>query len=219
MKRTKSILLIVTLFIFVTIGIVIAKKNNSVSQNNPIQSIHIQQSSVTASCANKSDTIPLNWKKYTSNRLGISFRYPDTWNKYGDESNSINRSGAVMSISVNFIDTLSHSAFFIEYHLAPYGAELFKNEKAQFDSSQGSYKNGGKEIMVAGNKAIESFSIMSSDIKGNTYDPPLSIIQIVFLDRLQKGEFHLRFKTPSLPNSEAEIAKFNKLLSTIKFRN
>jgi len=165
------------------------------------------------------DTIPSIMKTYSNTALGLTFQYPNTWSKYGEDANAINRNGEVMSINISFIDTISKSIFNLAYHLAPYGAELYKFAQDQFNSSQGWYANSGaKQIEVAGNKAIESFNTMSSDIKGNIYDPPLRFVHIIFLDKLQTGEFDLQFNTP-LPESDTEIAKFNQLLSSIKFTN
>ena len=163
------------------------------------------------------DSIPSTWKTYTNKNLGISFQYPGSWLQLGNESKSVNRSGGVMSISISFMDTITQSTLFIEYHLPPYGAELFKNSLAEFNSSRDQAgATSRKTITVAGSKALETISTMTKDIKGNIYDPPLTIIQVVFLDKQQTGEFHLRFKTP-IPNSGTESHRLNQLLSTIEF--
>jgi hypothetical protein len=164
------------------------------------------------------DSIPSDWKTYANKELGIRFQVPPTWIKYGKESNAVNRDGAVMVRMVNFIDTVSKSVFYLEYHVAPYGAELYKYDKAQIDSLKGATKKEAKQISIAGNKVTETFSTMSSDIKGNIYNPPLKFVNIFFLDKRQTGEFNLHFRT-FLPISETEISRFNRVLSTIKFIN
>lgn len=164
------------------------------------------------------DTIPSDWKTYANNELGISFQIPPTWAKYGKESNAVNRNGAVMAIMVNFIDTVSKSVFYLEYHLAPYGVQLYKYDKAQIDSLNRENKEELNQVSVLGNGILESFSTMSSDIKGNIYNPSLKFAHVFFLDKQQTGEFDLHFRT-LLPISNNEISKFNQVLSTIKFIN
>lgn len=162
--------------------------------------------------------IPLNWKVFDNSRIGISFHYPDSWTKFGDESNSINQNGEVMSVLVNYHDTIANSFFSIEYHLAPYGTKLYKYAQSQFNSSQGLYEKDAKQIIVAGNKAFVANSILRIDGKGNALNPEIKSVIVVMLDKKQTGEIELQFKTP-LPNSNAEVAKFSQLLSTIKFIN
>ncbi len=154
---------------------------------------------------------------YSNKQYGFSFRYPTTWIKYGKESNAINRTGGIMSVMVNFIDTVSHSNFSIEYHLAPNGAVLYNYSKAQFDSSQGEFATDAKQLEVGGNRAIESITTMSEDIKGNIINPPLKIISIRFLDEQHTGEFELHFRT-SIPGS-IEITRLMNVISSFEFVN
>lgn len=167
----------------------------------------------------KNDSILSNWKTYTNSKLGLIFQYPDTWIKKGEESNSINRNGQVMSIELNFIDTVSQSIFLLAYHLPPYGAEIYKWAEDEYISSKNSSERVRKKITVAGSDAIETFTTMKKDIHGNIYDPALKSIHIVMLDKQKTGAFNLNFRT-SAPDSEAEmvIAKFNKALSTFEFK-
>lgn len=181
-----------------------------------ISSCHAQTNSEVKQTSHSKPSVTSNWKTYANEKMGITFQYPDTWTIYGKESNIINRNGGIMAISVSFTDTTTQSIFFIEYHVAPYGAELFKYSKAQFDSTQGAYLADAKQIKVAGNNALEAFTTKSKDIKGNIYNPPLRIISIVFLDKQQTGDFELHFSTP-FPNKDIEVAKFKQLLSTLKF--
>lgn len=153
-------------------------------------------------------------KTYSSTQLGITFQYPATWIQNGEETNAIVKNGKIMSTMVNFTDTLAHSFFFIEYHPAPFGTPFFRDVQSEMRFSH----PGGKKIkatQVAGMKAIESSYIMSSDIKGNIYDPALKITQILFKDK-RGGVFMLQFKTP-LPGADKEFEQFKKLLLSFKF--
>lgn len=212
MKRNKYRILLLILLILIAIIVGIKIKNrNSIKQNNQVSnakdsgSIYIK------------DTIPV-WKTYENKNFGITFKYPITWTKNGEESNAINRNGEIMSISVSFIDTITNSNFYLAYHFAPNGAEVYKLAEEDYNSSKNSNERITKLIIISGNKAFEAFTTMSKDIKGNIYDPALTLIHIVFLDKQKTGGFNLNFRTPE-PGSEKEIAKFNQLLSTFKFIN
>ncbi len=153
-----------------------------------------------------------NWQDYSSNQLGITFKYPSTWIRSGEELNTLNLKGETMSILLNMVDTVTNSVFSLEYHLPPYGAELYKNYHKEFNSSSASKKT----IEVAGVEALETYFNMSSDIKGNIFNPPFKVIQIVFLNKQQIGEYHVRFQT-TVPNENNEVAKFKKVISSLEF--
>jgi uncharacterized protein YxeA len=235
MKRAKYVLLLLIVFILFVVGIFITNNRNSIKQNDqvknttdsvkvnnvtkdtiPSQNSHVHDSVLVGNGVK--NMIPSNWKAYDKNALGVTFKYPDTWAKNGEESNAINRNGEVMSISINLVDTISNSNFYLAYHLAPYGAEVYKLAEEDYNSSKNSNERDAKQITVSGYNAIETFTTMSKDIKGNIYDPPLKLIHIVFLDNQKTGGYNLNFITPA-PGSEKEIAKFNQLLSTFKFIN
>ena len=150
---------------------------------------------------------------YTNNRLGFTFQYPSTWFKNGKDAEVVNLSGTVTAVEINFTDTVSKTTFLIAYHLAPKGAELYQYAVSQYDSSR-----GDKQIEVAGNKAIESYTTIHIDGRGNTLNPSLRLIVVYFLDKKQTGEIELQFKTP-VTNENSEVAKFNQLLSSFKFIN
>ncbi len=235
MKRSKYILLLLIVFILIVVGIFITNKRNSIRQNNQdsnnkdsvqvqnvvrdtIQSQNLKvQDSVQVQNVIK-DKIPSNWKAYNNNALGVTFKYPDTWTKNGEENNVVNRLGNIVAIEVNFIDSLTSTTLLVSYHLPPEGKELYRYAVSQFESSQGWYKKGGKLIEIAGNKAVEAFTEMSISGKGTALDPPLRLILIDFLDKQQTGAIQLQFKTP-LPNDNIEVAKFERFLSTIEFTN
>lgn len=235
MKRSKYVLLLLIVFILIVVGIFITNNRNSIKQNDQVKNIKdsVNVNNVTKDTIQSQnlkvqdsvrvenvikDKIPSNLEIYNNNALGVTFKYPDTWTKNGEESNAINRNGELMSISVNLIDTISKSNFYLAYHLAPYGAEVYKLAEDDYNSSKNSNERDTKQITVSGINAIETFTTMSKDIKGNIYDPPLKLIHIVFLDNQKTGGYNLNFITPA-PGSEKEIAKFNQLLSTFKFIN
>lgn len=181
------------------------------------QSFHSDSTSDQPYTPSKKDTIPVTWKSYHHKQLRLSFRYPDTWKIFGTESNVTDRNGQVMGISINLIDTVSNSTFHLEYHLPPYGRELYMFIKQQSDSLM----KCGKDIRyieVAGMNAIESATVMKSDIKGNQYDPPLTLVNIDFLNRSNDGSYSISFRT-LVTKQNPERLKFNQLLSTIKFTN
>jgi hypothetical protein len=216
MKKLQHSLQLFFLVIAVFTGILITKNGNSTKQINPNQHSFTEDSGKLNIATG--DTVSSNWKTYANDRFGFTFRYPGTWSIYGEEYNVVNRSGTTVAITVNFIDTVAQTTLLIEYHLPPNGAELYRYALAQYESSQGWYEKGGKLIEVAGNKAIEAFTTISIDGRGKTLNPPLRFILIDFPDMQQAGTFELQFKTP-LPGDNIEVARFNQLISTIKFTN
>lgn len=234
MKRSKYVLLLLVVFILIAIGIYITRSRNSIKQNNQdsniMDSVKVQndirdtispqdlnvQDSVQVQKVAK-DTLSTNWKTYNST-LGVTFQYPNTWSKYGEENNVVDRLGNIVAIEVNFIDSLTTTTLLVSHHLPPEGKELFRYAVSQYESSQGWYEKGGKLIEIAGNKAVEAFTIMSVSGRGTALNPPLRLILIDFLDKQQTGAIQLQFKTP-LPDDNIEVAKFEKLLSTIEFTN
>lgn len=235
MKKSKYVLLLLIIFILIAIGIFITNNRNSIKQNNqglntqdstrvhnvirdtiPTQDINSQD---TVNLHNaKMVTIPSDWKTYTNKQYVFTFQYPSTWSKYGEESNVVDRTGNIVAIEVNFIDSLTSTTLLVSYHLPPNGAELYRYAVSQYESSQGWYEKGSKLIEIAGNKAVEAFTVMSISGRGTAINPPLRLILIDFLDKQQTGAIQLQFKTP-LPDNDIEIAKFQQLLSTIKFIN
>lgn len=235
MKKSKYVLLLLIIFILIAIGIYITNNRNSIKENNqvtnskdsakvhnaikdtiPSQDFKVQDS-VNKSESNKV-TIPSNWKTYTNNQYGFTLQYPSTWSKYGKDANVIDRSGTIIAIKINFIDTVSNTTLLIKYHLAPKGAELYNNVVSQFDSAQGLYSNGVKQIDVAGQKAIKAISTVSIDGKEHVLNPPEKLILVDLLDKQQTGEIQLQFRTP-LTDDKIELDKFERLLSTFKFIN
>jgi hypothetical protein len=161
---------------------------------------------------NNKDSVPSGWKIYNNDRLGITFQYPATWTEYGKDADIINLSGNVRATEIHFSDTVSKTTLLVAYHFAPAGADLYKYAVSQYDSLN------GKQIMVAGNKAVETFTMINADGKGNVLKSPLRSIVINFLDKQQSGDIELQFKT-FVTNENIEIAKFNYLLSSLKFIN
>lgn len=192
----------------------ITPKNNPNSSQTNINSVPEQNSGIANQ---QKDDIESSWKKYINKQDGFAFKYPSIWSKKGEEPNTTNIRGDVMSTRMNFIDTASGTILLIEYHFAPYGKKLFKKTLSDYYSSQGIYANA-KLLEVAGNQAIEASVIKDKDIKGNVYNPPLKEIFLIFLDKEQTGSVFFYFKTP-LDDSDAEVSKFKKLISTFEFIN
>ncbi|MEO6611683.1 MAG: hypothetical protein ABIT05_02075 [Chitinophagaceae bacterium] len=183
-------------------------KSDSPSNNNIISILPSDAGSPSV----HNDSIPTNWKSYSYKNIALTFLYPDTWHQIGTEFNSINTHGNILSVMVSFSDTLSNSIFSIEYHLPPYGKDLYKIYKSEFNKSNLSKR----KIKIGGSDALEIFSTKTLDIKGNTYNPPLQVIQIAFLDQTGNGEHFIRFETPT-PTAHIEVIKFNHVLSTMKY--
>jgi hypothetical protein len=223
MKKNKYTLWLILILILIAIGILLKtvfhKDESSIIPDTPnsISEKNMVQDSIKVLNAIK-DSIPSNWNTYTDNALGVYFKYPDTWTKYGEENNVINRSGNIAAVEVNFIDSLSNTTLLISYHLSPNGAELYKYAVSQYESSQGWYEKDGKLIEIDGSKAVVAFTEMRVSGRGTALNPPLRLILIDFLDKQQTGAIQLQFKTP-FPDEEAEVAKFRLLLSTFKFTN
>jgi len=201
--------LILLILIAIIVGIKI-KNRNSIKQNNQVSNAKDSGSVLIK------DTIPI-WKTYDNN-LGITFKYPKTWTNYGDESKILDRTGKVMTVIVNLIDTITQSTLLIKYHLAPYGEEVYKSALAKYNSSKDLYEKARKQLEINGNKAIEGTITMLVDGKDHKLTPPLRVIVVDFLDKQKTGEIELQFKTP-LTDDGLEVSKFDKLLTTFKFTN
>ena len=223
MKKNKYTLWLIIILILVGIGVVIVffipKAESSINQDTQ-DSIPEKNTIQDSSKINNviKDTIPSNWKTYTNNQYGFTFRYPVTWSMYGKDANVIDRSGTIIAIKINFIDTISRTTLLIKYHLAPKGAELYQHVVSQYHSTQGLYSNGVKQIVVAGQKAVKAISTVSIDGKEHVLNPPEELILVDLLDKQQTGEIQLQFRTP-LTNDKIEVAKFERLLSTFNFTN
>lgn len=162
------------------------------------------------------DTTLSNVKIYSDSQLPFTFEYPKSWTKFGKEMNSIDLSGTVMSRMVSFIDTVTNSTLFIEYHFSPNGKILYEKNLSDYNSSKGAFATGGNQINVAGGKAIKSVNSIFTDGKGNKLSEPLYFLQVVILDKSKTGEVDLQFKTPMKDYSN-EVAKFNQVITTFKF--
>lgn len=164
------------------------------------------------------DSFP-DFRTYTNEKYGFSFRYPTSWIKSDKEAEVKNLSGALTSIEIYFTDTIQKVTLLSSYHLAPAGAELFKYQTSQFETKQGWYaNNGASKIIVAGKTAIVAQDTISKNGKGYSINPALKSIIVDFLDDAHTGEFELQFKCP-LVIAEKEKVKFNHLLSTFRFKN
>ena len=219
MKKNKYLLILVLVLVIIAGAILLRtlmqKGENAVNRETPISiSDKNVKDSVYESNVIK-DRIPSDWKTYTNKQYGFTFQYPTTWSKYGEERNVGDRTGNIVAIEVNFIDSLTSTTLLVSYHLPPNGAELYHYAVSQYESSQGWYEKGGKLIEIDGKKAVEAFTEMRISGRGTALNPPLRLILVDLLDKQQKGAIQLQFKTP-LPDDEIEVAKFERLLSTFK---
>jgi hypothetical protein len=146
------------------------------------------------------------------NNLGITFIYPANWIKTGPESNSVNAAGDVLSSLVSFKDSLNKTILSIEYHASPFGEKLYETYRKAFENSN----LVKQKIKVAGQSALKTSFIRSSDIKGNRYNPPIQVLQIAFIGKNGKGEYTIRFETPN-PKRDKQVKIFNQVISTMKF--
>ena len=148
------------------------------------------------------------WKTYMNTKYGFAFQYPITWTKIGADAEVIDRSGKVTLIEINFKNPNTPTTLIVNYHLPPSGIEIYK---------YAALSKGSKQTDVAGAKAIEDISIISTDGRGDSLVTPLKLIVVNFLDKKQTNEIELQFKTPL--NGNTELQKFKSLLSTFKFTN
>jgi len=164
------------------------------------------------------NSVPLNIKTYTNEQLGITFQYPSNWITKDKENEILDLSGTIATIEINFMDTLLKTNLLVIYHLAPNGIKQYNFAVSQFNSSQGWYVKDGRQMEIDGINAI--VATMTSDLDGKGYklNPPIKTMIVDMLDKKQKGEFELQFKTP-VPNENIEVPKFKQLLSTFKFIN
>jgi len=176
-----------------------------------------------------------NWKTYANVKHGFSFKYPDTWSQWGNESEAVCdlNTGATCVTMVDFMDTVSQGIesydgnnnevyapkdhLHIEYHFDSNGSELYQYATSQFEAKQGLYVINSKKIEVAGKTAIVSDIVSSINGKGKPMIP-LRFISIQFLDKNNIGEFDFQFSTPKT-NDSTEVSNFEKILTTFKFNN
>lgn len=214
MKKRGSLLFLI--FTVVAIGIIFSLKEIFQSKG------YVKQYSNNLDSARVyntiEDTISANWKTYYNSRLGFTFQYPNTWSNLPEEVEVVDLYGNITAVEINFSDTIFKTSFLIGYHFAPNGAELFKYLISQFESANGLYKDGGKMIEVSGCEALEAFTTIDMNGKGNVLDPPFRLIVVDFLDKSKTGEIQLQFRVP-LPNDDKEVAKFRRLLSSFKLNN
>ena len=155
-------------------------------------------------------SIPSNWQTYTDmtdNQHSFSFKYP--LGMKVSKSNVINRDGSIMSTLYDIRNSSNQSAYpnmSIEYHVAPYGLQLYNADLTSPTQHMGAVVPS----QVAGRSAIRYNYIMSIDAKGNTYNPPLNITNVNLLDSQGTGSFFMSFKT----TASSDISILNKILSS-----
>jgi hypothetical protein len=191
-----------------------ATQNNQAAMRTAINQVPSQKPD--SSVLKKSNIIPANRLNYTNKRLGFTFQYPATWVKNGGDAEVINLSGVKTETDISFTDTALKSSLLIAYHFAPEGAKLYDYVSNQYHASKGRFAIGGTQIHIAGKIAFESSAILSLDGRGKKLNPPLRSVIVDFQDYEQTGTIEFQFKTPAT-NEEAEVNRFNQLLSGFKF--
>lgn len=177
-------------------------------------SLQPEQNSVVAGEAGNG--IDSSRKTYINNQIGITFQYPSTWTKNGEDANVTDLSGKITAIHINFNDTDTKTSLLIIYYPPPEGKEIYNFLYSQFLSSQGWYSKGGKKMNVAGNNAIVASMTLSEDGKGKRLDKPIKSTVVDLLDQEQTGTIEMQFKTLlSVEDSQAVV--INDLLSSFKF--
>lgn len=162
----------------------------------------------TINNVNEDLTIPSNWQTYTDmtdNQHSFSFKYPSTMKV--TKSNSISRDGSILSTLYdvrNFSNQSAYPNMSIEYHVAPYGLQLYNTDLTS--------QHMGVVVpsQISGRSALRYNYIMSTDVKGNTYNPPLNITNVDLLDSQGAGSFFMSFKT----TTSSDISILNKILSS-----
>lgn len=159
------------------------------------------------------------WAMYQYSKLPFTFEHPTSWLKTGNESESLDLSGNVNSIEVNFTDTLSQSRLTVTYHLGSKGIEIYKYALSQFKSAQGWYQKDSKQLKVAGCDAVQASNTITKTGKGRSLDTPIKLILVDFIDAKQTGEIQLQFQTPLTEKAKVESGKFSRLLTSFKLIN
>src|ERR1051325_1623669 len=169
--------------------------DNPASSQTKTDSTSVQHPDVPTQ---QNDSIPADWKTYTNDKLGFSFRYPDTWVKNGEEANVIDLSGTIKVVDINFVDTVSKSTLLVAYHLPPSGAEFYHYSYKIFhyQTDRDSHKVDRKEIMVAGQKALMASDVSNISGKGTALNPPLRTVVVDFLDVNKTGTIEFQLDTP-----------------------
>ncbi len=155
-----------------------------------------------------------NWKTYTNTQLGFSFKYPSTWNKFGEDFNTTNLSGVIVETDISFNDSVSNTSLLVQYHFAPNGTQLYNSNYADYTATRGWYATGGKQIIVGGKTAIQASSILTTNGRGNTIAPTQRIIVDV-LDA-KKADIELQFNS-LVSDTATTIPVFNQILATFTF--
>jgi hypothetical protein len=189
-------------------------ENTSVSTNakaNKELSTNTNKDAVT-----KTPSINADWKYYLNNKLGIYFQYPSSWKKQEKDVESVNLSNEPTAIELAFDDTVLKSSFVLIYHFPPHGEVLFKHAESEFNSSTGWFAENGKQIEVAGTKALWATAILKADGKGRALNPPIKTFLIYFRGEKKASEFELQFKTPA-PVIDIANSQLEHLLSSFRF--
>ena len=174
-------------------------------------------SQISSAHSNKAGyhTPPRDWKTYSNEQYGFSFRYPPEFSQQGKVSEVADLGGTLKAIEINFFDKRSNSELLVTYHFAPAGSGLFQYALNEYGSNKTAYENGSGELKIDGNNAIETITRIAVNGKGNPIDPPLRLVVVDVEDNEKTGEIQIQFRTP-LPGANKRSANFQTLLSTFK---
>lgn len=145
------------------------------------------------------------WKTYTNTKYGFAFQYPSGWAKVGTDAEAVNRTGQITAVETNFKDEQAQTTLTVICHLAPAGATIYEYAAASKDA---------KQIKLAGNNAVESTSVISTNGKGEKLSLALRVVVVHCFDKKHNNDIEFQFKTPV--SADKEAAKFKTVLSTLK---
>lgn len=173
----------------------------------------LAQSSTASQTVPPSSAVPISpqhsgsvaMRSYAGN-LSFSFDYPFAWTA-GNPTNAVGRSGETLDTEVDFTNQGPYQPVFSIVSF-PSGANY--NYAYSNTGNQQNYHR----IQIGGHTAVETSSVESSDIHGNTYNPAMDLVNIDVLDN-HGNDIELHLMTPA--TDAASISEFNQIISSIQF--
>lgn len=158
----------------------------------------------------------LKTQTYTNKAFGISFQYPISWTQSENVTYVINLLGDTTNIEVDFNDSLNNIVMHFVYNLSPKGFELYNYALEQYKTNKIDSTTLITKISVSGQNAIKTKNILTRNGKGNLLEKPITTINVIFLDKTNKGSYEFQFKPIS--NKLIEVNCFNNILLSVKFK-
>lgn len=174
------------------------------------------------------------WKTYTNTECGYSFQHPGSWSQWGNAGNSIDRNGAVLSNTIDFMDSASQgierydgnnnqiaaAKDFMHVECFTMGNAVYSGELSIYNNSSDIFSQTKKTVTVAGQPAIvgemrNTSTVSKGEHSGRTIIPSHSMY-VFFMHKDQARSLYFKFDTP-LGNDATEIANFEQVLKTFKF--